>query len=268
YQTYKVVKLKDKSLGLLYYGCLAVIIAYISFSVLTQKLYLKKSPPIAGSVRASVQLDSNPASPPPAYCSVPPAGTNSTFGNCLFWSGEQIAYPFEGELNTLFITTRVSISQTPPPPPGCGGFWSRATAPDGTRCTPPGEHQTTNKTIYYIANIENITLVVDHTVRVSYPNFLGMDTFESYEHLDMKGKMLKGCVGSERNVSKAWDMEYRRNGAPGTNPPVHMDMFSLTDLLDAASCDQSGKALDLDANSTADGARSGETWRSSGMVIS
>ncbi|KAI8917282.1 hypothetical protein DFJ77DRAFT_429568 [Powellomyces hirtus] len=261
YSTYKVVKVKDRYLGILYYGSVICIFGYIFYSIFSQELYLKKSPPTAGFVRASVRLRPEFSTVTPPYCVIsPPLEGNNTFGGCLKWTAEQIAFPYDGELDTVFLTTRVTMGTTPPPTPPCTNYW---TSP---ACLPPSYDElkkTTPTQTFYVANVEDLTIRVDHGVLVRFGNsFLGPGS-QTLSSKQMYGSMSVGCgSGATTPPRLAWGEEYRTNRATAN----HLDTFTLRDLIMASNCTE--KNLDLQSLAMADGARDGENLRSSGFVIS
>ncbi|KAJ3156166.1 cytochrome c oxidase subunit 1 [Geranomyces michiganensis] len=263
YSTYKVVRVKDRYLGILYYVSTLAIFAYILSSIATQKLYLKKASPTAGFIRASARLTPNPALTP-AYCTVPPPlDVNNNFGGCLHWAAEQIAYPYDGELDTLFLTTRVTVAQTPPPSGTCSNYF---TDPD---CAPPAFSQlqsTQAVTTYYIANVENISIQVDHGVLLRYSSSYNSPGTVTKSSKDMDGRMAQLCNDNAkpRDPTLIWNAAYRNNGST-TN---HLDTFTLGQIVGASNCAAATPVPNLDTPSGADGAKRGETLRSSGFVIS
>jgi hypothetical protein len=68
-----------------------------------------------------------------------------------------MVYPYAGELNTIFVTTRVSIYSSTPNAE-CSNL-----APTSPGCKIPSmdELQGTKK-VYYIADVENLTFQIDH----------------------------------------------------------------------------------------------------------
>ncbi|KAI8590772.1 hypothetical protein BDZ88DRAFT_450941 [Geranomyces variabilis] len=264
YSTYKVVRVKDRYLGLLYYVSTIAIFAYIISSIVTQKLYLKKASPTAGFIRASARLSPNPALVP-SYCSIAPPslGANETFGGCLHWAAEQIAYPYDGELDTLFLTTRVNIAQTPPPSGTCANYFT------DPHCAPPAFTQLQGKqpvTTYYIANVEDLSIQVDHGVLLRYSSSYNNPGTVTKSSKSMDGRMVQLCEDNSKTLdpSLVWDADYRGNQST-TN---HLDTFTLGQIVGASNCAAKTPVINLDAVSNADGAKPGETLRSSGFVIS
>ncbi|KAI9096077.1 hypothetical protein DFS34DRAFT_151907 [Phlyctochytrium arcticum] len=263
YTTYKVVKVRDRYLGLLYYGSVVCIFGYILYNIFAQELYYKKSSPIAGFVRATAKLDIPLSSPLPSYCSIPPPNsTNTVFGGCLRWTAQQAVFPYDGELNSVFLTTRVTIARTPTP----GNVSAGCTDFDGG-CRPPSFDEvraSTTVTTYYLANVEDLTLRLDHGVRVHYGASMFGASSRAFSAKDMVGRMLMGCSGNEELYRLSWGPAYRTN-ATSTN---HLDTFSIRDLLISANCLKVGQVIDLEGQSSADGAKKGESLRSAGFVIS
>ncbi|KAH9263946.1 hypothetical protein BASA83_012614 [Batrachochytrium salamandrivorans] len=227
YDTLKVVRIKDSRLGITYYIMLLSIVAYIIYSLVVNGSYLDKAPPVAGSIRVGAQLSDMSRAATPAYCT-----PTSRINGCLYWTAEQMVYPYSGEVNTIFLTTRVSIVTSPPPPPQCASYLTSNT----TACTPPSYASLKPlRSTYYIAHVENITLQIDHSVRTQISGVLGTASYSAISNTQMTGKMLKGCTGDT-------------------------DMY-LQQL-------QFNETYRSDAPSTASGAYAGETWRSTGIVVS
>jgi hypothetical protein len=89
----------------------------------------------------------------PNYCT--PGELNPD--GCLYWSPDQIAFPYSGELNTLFITTKVAVYQSLPIT-SCDLI-----VPDEKICEVPTiEDLTSTKRVYYAAYVEYLTIMLDH----------------------------------------------------------------------------------------------------------
>ncbi|TPX38223.1 hypothetical protein SmJEL517_g00018 [Synchytrium microbalum] len=261
YQSFKVVNIKDRRLGLLFLSFEIAIAVYVLWNIFSNGLYLQKTVPITGSIRISFQTPTNYKSlATPSYCT-----PTSTIAGCLFLNAEQIAYPYAGQEGEIFLTTRVSISNTGVPTGGCN-YATPATAAYG--CTPPPAN-TLNQTTYYVANVEAFTLMIDHSVRgqvasglllqATVPTTVGKDSNPA-----MQGKLLGGCSGSSSApVVLEWNSTTRASalaaGLPG-------DVITFGQLLTASGC--SGAAVNLDANSSSVTAKTGESLRSTGSIIS
>jgi hypothetical protein len=114
--------------------------------------YLDKGPPVGGAVRVSARFTNKP-SEIPSYCT---PGTYNPDG-CLYWSPDQIVFPFSGELNTIFITTRVSVYQSLPILT-CDVLVSNRT----TCVVPTISSLKSTKKVFYPAYVEKLTFQVDH----------------------------------------------------------------------------------------------------------
>lgn len=92
---------------------------------------------------------------------------------------------------------------------------------------------------------------------------------KAYTSKEMEGRMLMGCWADDNIYLRHldWDDAYRRN----VTSDNHLDTFSLKDILTSAVCwNRNGnyREFNMEAESSADGAGPGESWRSSGFVIS
>lgn len=180
YTTAKMVIVRDWKLGLMYYSLMLLIFVYIIWNAVSTGSYLTKSTPTAGSVRATAQLNTTGLTVP-SYCST---SADSTLG-CVFWPAEQMAYPFSGEANTLFITTRVSITQVLP---DATNACTNLTAPTSAACRAlPPKNSLYSRKSYYVANIEDLTFQIDHSVRYQPVNTFGASTLFTKSELDMTG---------------------------------------------------------------------------------
>ncbi|KAJ2998804.1 cytochrome c oxidase subunit 1 [Globomyces sp. JEL0801] len=214
--------------------------------------YLDKAPPVAGSVRTSLRMPPN--LPVPSYCTPGPFNPDG----CLFWSPEQIAYPFIGELNTLFITTRVSIYNASAKP-DCSFL-----SPTSQACTPPSisELRSTRKT-YYIANVEAMTMQIDHSVRTQGSFKFGQSIFTVVPAKNMIGTLQNVCPEKAPIVyENPFDQNYRESKPFNTS----LDVIPLQKFLDYSTCES--ETFDFNVESNADGAASKETVRSAGFIVS
>ncbi|KAJ3119336.1 cytochrome c oxidase subunit 1 [Nowakowskiella sp. JEL0407] len=270
YSTVKVVKVQDWILGLIHYIFLLGILGYIVYNTIVSQLYLKKSSPVASSVRLTAELDLQKMAtqPPPSYCLNPTPGVSG----CLYWTADEIVFPYPGEINTLFITTRVTISTSQALPAACvtppqSAFLSALT-PQNYNCTPQSISATANKKKYYIANVEDVTILLDHSVRTQFSSGgdAGKFDYASYNEIDMDGKLISGCKNAVGSVAINFNATTRKNSTYNTK----LDVISVRDLLRASACSSDGNAtgLKLDSASNSPGSAADETWRSTGTVIS
>ncbi|KAI8898701.1 hypothetical protein BC833DRAFT_588621 [Globomyces pollinis-pini] len=252
YSSPKIVVVKDWRLGMLYYSTLIGICCYIGYDMITNKNYLNKVPPVAGSIRNTVRFNKTTRGTP-SYCTPGPFNPDG----CLFWSAEKIAFPFAGELNTLFLTTRVSAYDTPIPPAGCS-----YTMPLNETCkTPTMGDSSLKKRTYFVANVEYITIQVDqYSVRATSTINVANAEYVTYSGQNMQGAVQKCGGGISTDIGK-FDSSYRESNQYNST----LDVMRIVDLLYASSC---ANDFDLANISGAAGAKPNEPLRSSGLVIS
>lgn len=259
YRTYKVVVIKDFRYGLAYYTCVTGIVAFIATNMYYNGSYLEKSAPIASSVTLLAQFASQNLAVP-SYCG------NSTWNSgCVFWTPEQIVFPFAGEIDSLFITTRVSFTEYSPAV-GCNAGALLTTALPTTAGCRPQVNGT--KTTFYVANAEDLVLRIDHSVRYLTSIVFGDSKTGTLGAQEMYGDLISGCNGNDASaVIKSFDVNYRNTAKSlgGTS----LDVISIGDLLRASNCDKmTNFNLDAVPIVQADGAKPAEPIRSSGMIIS
>lgn len=224
YTTSKLVIVRDYKLGLLYYSFVVAIIVYVIWNAVTTGSIFTKSAPIPVSVSASALLNFT-GETVPSYC-LP--GTFNPDG-CVYWSSAQMVYPFVGEDNTIFVTTRVSIS-TAPLQTGCS-----FRAPTSIACRPPSA-SVLPKSTYFVANVEKLTFRVDHSIRylaAGNNNVFASTALSSIAEMDMTGTMVRGCSAGQESL-KTFDNTYRSVQLAAIN--TRLDVFTLPELLSASYC--------------------------------
>ncbi|KAJ3285454.1 cytochrome c oxidase subunit 1 [Blyttiomyces sp. JEL0837] len=239
YQTFKTCTIKDWKLGAINYGLQLAIGIYIIYEIVTQQLYLKKTDVIPGSVRVSLKLPIPTTGSTPAYCN----GKTQ----CLYWTENEMIYPSPTG-SSVFIATRVSFQNSSALPAGCsvGKYGLISTNPTYS-CT-----ATANlgpKVTYYIANVESMTLNIDHSVRGQFDSPIILTSAQ------MNGK-LQDASG---NVYATYDDNYHQLQR---SLNISGDIIPLKDILTASGI------TSLEDPSSAAGAAPGETQRGSGVVIS
>jgi len=229
YETFKTVKVRDRRLGILYYSLSLAIAIYILYTIISQQLYLEKEIVSGGSVRATLQTPNISASSPPPYC--------TRDGSCVYWPAELVTSPSHEEAAT-FITSRVTITPNSTPlRRECNPLY-----PSTPNCV--FNFSDTNKTTYFIGGIEDMTLLLSHSVR-------GRLVQTSAVNTDLKGSLLynNGTLKQYLPVSL---------NAPQSRPAnVPGDVISVKEFLDAASID-----LDTNSNNT-----NSESLRFAGVVM-
>ncbi|KAI8898702.1 hypothetical protein BC833DRAFT_588624 [Globomyces pollinis-pini] len=252
YSSPKIVVVQDWRLGLLYYTILLLISAYIIYNMITTGSYLDKSPPVAGSVRASVRFNKT-ARGVPDYCTPGPFNPDG----CVYWTPEQIAFPYAGELNTIFLTTRVSTSKI------VDSSNCDYSEPNNANCTtPPANYITAIRKTYYVANVEYLTIQVDHSVRAQSSISIGAASYSTFTSDLMVGSLINDCNEVETAVS-TFNETYRENNIYNST----LDVMPITDILQASYCGNRDK-FDLAIKSKAPGAKTSEDMRSAGLIIS
>ncbi|CAG8745278.1 10937_t:CDS:2, partial [Acaulospora morrowiae] len=98
YDTFKVVKVKDRRLGILFRTFQIAILVYLITEIVLKQLYLKTEPPIPGAVRISLRAPDSLSYP--SYC-------NDSDIQCVFWGANEIQYPEDGA-GVAFFTTRAT----------------------------------------------------------------------------------------------------------------------------------------------------------------
>ncbi|KAG9289925.1 hypothetical protein G9A89_010231 [Geosiphon pyriformis] len=238
YETFKIVKVQDKRLGVIYRTFQIGIFAYIIYSIIKNLGYLKKEPPVPGAVRLSLKapdfekaLDNFTN---PEYC-------NSDI-SCVYWGANEIYYPNDGP-GVAFFTTRAVVKKYPPN--DCN--FLTASQPNNQSCffdpkSTPYE-LIVNKS--YIGHIEDYTIMIEHSIRGKATSIGLRNGLMDGKLVNHKGKVLKSWTNATRTAD---------------NPKADGDILTIRQILDAAGAD-------LDAISSAPGADSRETYRSSGLVI-
>ncbi|KAI9140005.1 hypothetical protein BKA69DRAFT_1126033 [Paraphysoderma sedebokerense] len=230
YETFKTVRVRDRRLGLLHYLFSIFIVLYIVISIIQGQLYLRREPVTAGSIRTNLARPVNTSTP--KYC-------NQTTP-CVYWPPELVTSPAQ-EDGAVFLTTRVTITYN--------------SAPHFTGCSPivsPSadcalKFNKSESVTYHVANIEDYTLMIEHTVK-------GKNVKKSVVNSDMKGEL----VFSSWKPSKKFSPSY--SGESPRPADVPGDIISVGDILDAAD-------INLDSISSAPGAGPNESLRSSGIVL-
>ncbi|KAJ3270478.1 cytochrome c oxidase subunit 1 [Terramyces sp. JEL0728] len=199
--------------------------------------------PVGGSVRTTVKFGLPLSTNTPSYCA---PGTYNSDG-CIFWTPDQIVFPYSGEQGVLFITTRVSITNIPAPT-NCS-----LSIPTSRACS--GSNVSGIKKTYYVSDVESLTIQVDHTVRVQSTYGFGSAAFRTVASQNMTGQMVRSCDKGPLGFG-VYDNNYR------TTRPFNtaLDIVSFSQLMESGNC-QKGN-FSLDAVSTADSAGPNETIRS------
>jgi len=165
-------------LGILHYSFIVGIFIYIiGINIIYDQRYLKTEVPF-GSVRATLQEPTTFKTPNqlpycPQYQSSIQYNSTLSFQNfeCIYALGVDVTYP-TAQRGSLFGTTRLKTTLYPPPPANC------TVPPTDPAClTAPG-----NVTRYWIADIEDFTVFIEHAV-------YGQLTGVAARNIDCKGEV-------------------------------------------------------------------------------
>ncbi|ORZ36391.1 hypothetical protein BCR44DRAFT_157246 [Catenaria anguillulae PL171] len=257
YDTFKIVRVRDRRLGIPYYLFMICTAAYIIYSIATDQLYLRKEDVTNGSVRITIQPPAAGVTTP-AYCGRSPAGS------CLFFDATQVvpASTDENGGGGMFITTRITLTNATVPANGCD---IQAPSSAGCMVSAPKENGIT----YFVADIENFTARINppkHTVR-------GKSNAIASRSEDMVG-VVKDTAGKSKRVYVPTLMSDTnlniviRDELGGDTSRLHIrgapapgDVMTVKDLLAVAN------VTSLDMLSESPTARSDETIRESGFVL-
>ncbi|EFA80527.1 putative purinergic receptor [Heterostelium album PN500] len=205
YETEKIVKIKDKRLKILHIIFLFAIFVYIFiFNIVLDKSYLSIELPI-GTIRTSLQAPQARSSELP-YCL---NSTNIIFNGfptmqCAYWDEELIVYPPTADYS-MFVSTRVTteVQDTP----NCDLT--------SLNCT----FESFNTTNLFIADIDNFTILLDHTLSAPSHDI-------QFNARELPGQLLD------------------TDGKPWTPPPPSVvgqkglfDILTLDTILEAAGID-------------------------------
>ena len=216
YDTPKVAVIRDRRLGLTYFGLLFLVFVYIIlYLVIYKKRYLMLESP-QGIVRTS--LYSPPKDSRPALVELPYCITDWRAGSrlnqtdlldpgdphpCVWWDAYDVAYP-NLEETALLITTSVKTE-------------SQSISPDCTLFDPACAYVSKDSApLYFVADIERFSLLVDHSF--SAP-IVGV----SANSVDLHGRIVN-AQGNSFVLSE--ESSVGIIGMP--------DLLSISDLLQAA----------------------------------
>jgi len=158
YETPRVARIKDRRLGLLWYGGVILIIGYIvGYALLYDKEYLRLQVPV-GAVRLSAMSPHsnnnsyvNPTPDQLPYCYTDSHPTYGKYKNypCLYFDEDLAVFPI-GENDAISLTTRLTNYSNDLP--GCSVYDSTC-----FYLSSPADDN-------YIANVESFTIMIDHSI--------------------------------------------------------------------------------------------------------
>jgi hypothetical protein len=231
YETYKCVRIKDRTLGLLYWGLFILIVIYIfGFVIVIDKGYLAYDTPV-GIVRAKLvkprglEIRTDEGSHP--YCAQ---------GACRIWDHYDIVYP-KSESDTLSISTQVTeIDQV------------RVCQETDPICS-TDVFTETGKNNFFIANVEDFEVVVEHSMQAEK---LIYEEDEEESGFAESSRHMNGRLMAKNDTAL---VHFPRNKA---------DRFPVKVLLEAAEVDLDQKS---DALKKKKKNELHETMRARGLVL-
>jgi hypothetical protein len=257
YKTFRVVRIRDTRLGLLHWGLLLLIFAYIfGHNFLQLKKYQKVHSPV-GSIRTTLQLpEEHFIEANPKYCG---SGHYEAFGQqfpqaqCHYDSDEFVVYP-RIEVQSLLAASHV-IERHEARPAGC----APPTSKNCSRWIALGKPKS-----FFIPDLDRFTLFVDHTMSVT------KETGEtvSKNAIDMNG-LLVDHAGREMDAC-----DFYRDLKLPCPKYVHVGAVGVTDIVPLGALLRSAGVASLDEQSVVAYAReiSGHhhpntTYRAAGMLL-
>lgn len=265
YQTAKSVRIRDHRLGAAYYLAVFGVIVYIGLYSLAYNLaYLKFYDP-SGTVRFKMQqpvvsgcdvddascMDAFPNTTELKYCCRPGCTPSKTGGQgactcsdrpqyvnyqCAFYDGDTVGYP---QRSGIFVATRIrvqneTLNQTCilPGATSCSKLWSWSSNPT-----------------FFVAGIENFTVLIDHAAEVAPLNFFQQARdLSGLLKVPGKGPAEQALCAQPGSVT-AFHGGRSTSTAPCYAQPMHpvnqtLDIFTLQMLLGASGVDLDGVSHD------------------------
>jgi len=208
YDTFKMVTIRDRYLGMLHHGLQIGILIYIIIYVLVlEKEFLKRDPAI-GLVRIAVQNPArgfrnvnNTARP---YCTDPYNPNNGTLPRCVYPPIDQIS---DSSGSMLFLTTHMTVTD----------YYSNCDVnlPD---CDPVPVNGTSE---FIVANLDNITISIDHSAQVDFDGEAPLGFLQTLKDPNSDNLVWKDCKDCSQ-------VKYESLAA---------DKIKLADILKAAHLD-------------------------------
>ncbi|ORZ33052.1 hypothetical protein BCR44DRAFT_1515016 [Catenaria anguillulae PL171] len=246
YQTVKVVQVRDRRLGMIYYACCVAICVYIVYSVIKDQLYLQKE----YVTNAQVRIET------PEYCA------RSFSGQCLYYDASSVLPAVADQNAAAFITTRMTITNATVA--SADSDACDAMNPTSIGCMPLAPRSAGR--LHYVADIERYTIMVDHTVRGESNSMISRTG-------DMVGVLRDTAGTAQRVYVPTWfansttdevvkaDVQGDTARLVRRPPTVPGDVMTVGELLGAANISS------LDVLSFSPSARPDESIRESGLVL-
>ncbi|KAG0258989.1 cytochrome c oxidase subunit 1 [Mortierella polycephala] len=254
YETFKVLRVRDRRLGGLYRLFQATILLYVASSIIYQKRYLRTEDIVNGVVRVTLKAPTDGITAPD-YCT-----TTST--PCVYWNENDILYE-PGAAGAL-ITTRAQMIQYGPfdnqTPVSGATNQCDVNLPTIAGCDPHKAPMTLMLPTSFVADIERFTLMFEHSIRGQASGMqLRSGNMDSGVLRDAQsGEAIKTFVENTRYASVL--AGERKEDDSDKTTRLAGDVMMVGDFLKAAG-------VNLDELSGSPAAAFNETVRSSGVVV-
>ncbi|KAF9362609.1 cytochrome c oxidase subunit 1 [Mortierella sp. NVP85] len=246
YETFKVLRVRDRRLGGIYRLFQATILIYITTTIVYQQRYLKTENIINGAVRISLKAPSD-GIVTSSYCKPPRQP-------CLYWSENDILY--QPGVDGALITTRAKVTTY-------GPFINHtvnqcdANMPTVRGCDPYKAPSTVKLPVSLVTDVERYTIMLEHSIRgeASGIQLRSGNMVSGVLRHYKTGEVLRTFTDQSRYVTPV-------SNNTSTDKTVRLagDVMTVGEFLGASG-------VNLDEISTAPSASVGETVRSAGVVI-
>lgn len=206
YDTIKLVKIRDRRLGIMHHLLqLGIFVYIIVYTIIVQQRYLKLEIPY-GTIRATAQEpDTWQSADTLPYCAQYQAKLNNrTNYNCTYLLGLDLTYP-PALMDSILVATRIKDTFYPVANPNC----STSSLPVTLDCAPNMNAGVATR--YYTADIENYTLYFEHAI-------FGHQNNIATTNANLKGEFTYQTGYTEHLPSD----------------PTLRDYFTLSQIIDAA----------------------------------
>lgn len=230
YDTIKLVKIRDRRLGIMHHALqLGIFVYIVVYTIIVQQRYLKSEIPY-GSIRSTAKEPTTwAAAENIPYCKQNQATFNNfTNYECAYLLGLDLTYP-PALMDSILVATRIKDTFYPITNPNC----TAGALPTSLDCAPT---VVGNSTRYYTSNIENYTLYFEHAI------------FGRENNIATTNAKLKG------------EFTYKNGHTDKlTSDPTQRDYFTMAEILAAAG----QPSLDVASGLTG----SSGSFRYDGMLI-
>lgn len=194
YDTFKMVTIRDRYLGILHHVLQIGIVLYIIVYVLiVQKEFLNREPAI-GLVRLAVQNQrgaaGNGSYTPRSYCSNP-SSPNPSLPRCVYPPLNQIS---DSTGSVLFLTTHMNVTD----------YYSDCDVTE-LNCDPIAVNGTKE---LVVANMDDITISIDHSAQVDFDNKAPLGYLQTLKNPNADNIAWKSCKDCSVQKFKSLAADY------------------------------------------------------------